>query len=278
VIGLGTVIVALAGMKAHSIQGTGKYVENLANIVQVRILPDDARRRFFADHGLPIPPIVADRSGAPAFIDQKLFMRDDELTEVPGIIDYRNWLRMNGPPTYLKFLLTNPGYLVRAFWRAPNLHRQDYMGDLEFSIADLFSRPFEGYGKTSYPDWLASLLLVPFGWFIALLYIVIATANYVVNTTRMHPASRIDTAAMAAAAALFIGFHSEAWDPWRHAIPFVVIIYIALVLRTFDAVGILYLYWRAQVEAGYAQSPLQELRVGGPRSGSLGSLGRSETA
>jgi len=254
VIILGIIVLALAGAKAHSIKTNYEgYVQNLANIVQIRILPDDSRRRFFADHGLPTPSIVTARSGAPAFVDNKLFMTDDELSEFPGIIEYRNWLRTDGAPAYLKFLLTHPGYLVRALWRTPNLIRPDYSGgDLEFSIADLFSRPYAGSGKTSYPDWLAHFLLAPFGWFISLVYVVAAMMSYVVSTIRMRPASRIDMAAIAATAALFISFHSESWDPWRHAIPFLLIIYISLVLRTSDAVGWLGSYFpRSQPRTAY---------------------------
>lgn len=243
VIIIGAMILALAGIKAYSIKMSGKYVENLANIVQIRILPDDGRRRFFADHGLPISSIVVARSGEHASVDNKLYETDDELAEFPGMIDYRNWLRADGAKINLKFLLTDPSYLVRSLWRTPNLLREDVGDDSRFSIADLFSRPYPGYGKTPYPEWLADFLLAPFGWFISLIYVVAAIANFVANTARMRPASRIDTAAIAASIALFISYHSDAWDPWRHAIPFLIVIYISLVLRTSDAVGCFYSYF-----------------------------------
>jgi hypothetical protein len=105
------------------------------------------------------------------------------------------------------------------------------MGDLSFSIADLFSLPFGGYGLTPWPNWLANFLLAPFGWFIPLMYILSASIHYVVSTVRMRPASRTDIAAISAAVALFMSFHSESWDPWRHTVPFILIIYIGLILR-----------------------------------------------
>ena len=102
-----------------------------------------------------------------------------------------------------------------------------------------FRVPIQGMEKHRTQNGLRTFFLAPFGWFISLIYVVAAIANFVANTARMRPASRIDTAAIAASIALFISYHSDAWDPWRHAIPFLIVIYISLVLRTSDAVGCL---------------------------------------
>jgi len=268
VVGIMALVLAV---RVVSVAGMDRTVENLANLVQLRMLPDDARRHFFVEHGLPLSPIVMARSGAPAFVDNKLFERDDELREFPGMISYRNWLRSEGAKTYFEFLVSHPGYLLRSIWHTPNMPRSDYIdkaADLKFSIIDLFSQPSLIYGGTlaPLPRWLADFLAAPFGWYITLMYLFGALTNYSLSLIRKRPASYVDAAAISAAAGLFIAFHSEAWDPWRHTVPFILVIDIALIIRASDAAAWLLARWKQSSRAsGLDRAPPQRQDAAGTK-------------
>jgi hypothetical protein len=178
------------------------------------------------------------RVGAFFFDDPILQKSDDELREnFAGLIEYRDWLRARGARTYVEFLATHPGYLLRSLWQTPTVSRgEPFAADLDYSVADLFSRPLPGfYGTAPWPKSMASFLLAPFGWIIVLIYILVAATNYIISLIRRHAASRVDMLAMSAMVGLFLSYHSDAWDVWRHTVPFVVTIYLALTLRAFDA-------------------------------------------
>jgi hypothetical protein len=83
-----------------------KYVEPLADLVQLRILPNPERTTFFVEHGLPVSPIVMQRSGQPAPYQNTLFLPDSEIP--PEFSAYRNWLIKDGFFIYFEFLLTHP--------------------------------------------------------------------------------------------------------------------------------------------------------------------------
>ena len=209
--------------------------QSLVNIIQFRILPDAEHRNFFVERGLPISSTVMERSGKPAWGDNDWYAPDSELSERPEFIAYRHWVVTKGAQTYLKFLLTHPGYLVRAFVDSPNV-AGEFGGDFDFSVTDLLSIPYSGYGTslTPYPQWLRGFLLVPFGWLIPSLYLILAAIHYVWQTATRQRASRLDIAAIAAGVAAFATYHADAWDPWRHTVPFIVLIYISLITRTAD--------------------------------------------
>jgi hypothetical protein len=243
VVVLAGTVLAVASIKIAPIQSTGKrdssfdVLQSLATLVQMRILPDESRRHFFVERGMPDSPIVLARTGKLFFEDPMLQKSDEELREsFPGLIEYREWMRTRGARTYVEFLVTHPGYLWRSLWRTPSVARDAYAADVDYSIADLFSRPlFPFYGVSPWPTPMTSFLLAPFGWLIPLLYLLAAATNYLVSTIRRRPASLVDILALSAAVALFLSYHSDAWDVWRHTVPFILTIYIALVVRAFQA-------------------------------------------
>jgi hypothetical protein len=245
VVALTGIILAVALIKIAPIQSSGKrgssfdVLQSLATLVQMRILPDESRRHFFVERGMPESPIVLARTGKLFFAEPMLEKSDEELREsFPGLIEYREWMRARGARTYVEFLVTHPGYLLRSLWQSPSVARDAYAADVDYSIADLFSRPlFPFYGVSPWPTPMTSFLLAPFGWLIPLLYLLAAATNYLVSTIRRRPASLVDMLALSAAVALFLSYHSDAWDVWRHTVPFILTIYIALVVRAFHAVA-----------------------------------------
>ena len=205
-----------------------------ANIIQFRILPDPEHRNFFVNRGLPISSEVMALSGKPSW-DSDFFRPDSELSGRLDYIAYRHWLLTNGIRTYLAFLLTHPGYVLGSIFYSPNM-AGGFDGDFHFSITDLLSIAYPGaHGElVPYPQWLRDFLLAPFGWLIPSLYLIVAAILYIWQTATRQRASRLDIAAIAAGGATFATYHADAWDLWRHTVPFILLIYVSLITRTAD--------------------------------------------
>jgi len=240
-IGMVLVLVAIGlGVAKASLVTSGgskNLSQLLANIIQFRILPDPERRQFFVEQGLPISSTVMERSGKAAWVNDDWYAPDNVLSDRPEFIAYRRWIETKGIRTYLTFLLAHPWYLLRSIVYNPTLSDEHYrvMQDVQFSITDLFSRPFTGGYQTfftPYPKWLRNFLLAPFGWFIPLLYLVVVVIRYTWQTTTQQRASSRDLAAIAAAGAVFVNYHVDAWGIWPHSVPFILLIYIALITGT----------------------------------------------
>ena len=235
VLGLVTLVAAIGLGAARSalIAQDNIYVQSLVDVIQLRILPDPKRRTFFAERGLPSSQMTMTLSGKPAPYENWLFMPDDE---VPAeFVEYRNWVVANGFKTYAAFLLRHPGYLVRSIAVSPNLGPKNFASDVYFSMLDLFSLPRDrGYWTelVPYPPAIRDFLLAPLGSITVVLYLCCAVLRYGSQTIRRQRVSSMETVAIAGAIAMFAGYHADALDPWRHSIPFLIIIYVSFLLRT----------------------------------------------
>ena len=233
--------IGLGGAKAWLVEsgGSKNLSQLLVNIVQLRILPHPESREFFVERGLPISSTVMERSGLPAWDDNDWYEPDSALSDRPAFIAYRHWIVTKGTQTYLTFLLSHPWYLLRSIFYSPNVPDVRYMRvqDIQFSITDLFSRPYIGYQTplAPYPRWLNNFLLAPFGWFIPMLYLTLVTMRYIWQTSTQRRTSSLDIAAIAAGGAIFVNYHVDAWGIWAHTVPFVLLIYIALIIGTAEA-------------------------------------------
>lgn len=210
---------------------SGKYLQTFVNIIQFRILPDPQMQLYFARRGLPLTPAVLNRAGKPAWIDNNLFLPDAHAD--PEIVAYRDWIAHEGLKTYAIFLLTHPVYVARSLVANPNLGEEGCGADYHFSLIDLFSVPMSGYrlDLTPYPPWLRNLLLAPLGWLIPLLYLAVLAVRYVRQTVRRTPAAAMEVVALASGASIFVSYHTDACDLWRHTVSFILLIYLSLIVR-----------------------------------------------
>jgi hypothetical protein len=224
------VLAAGLGYARASVLG-GKYLQTFVNIIQFRILPDPQMQLYFGRRGLPLTPQVLNRAGRTAWVDNSLFEPDSRAD--PEIVAYRDWIAREGIKRYAVFLLTHPGYVARSLVANPNLGDEGCGADYHFSLIDLFSVPMNGYrlDATPYPPWLRTLLLVPLGWFIPLLYLAVVAVRYVRQTLRRERASAMEVVALASGASIFVSYHTDACDLWRHAVPFIMLIYLSLIVR-----------------------------------------------
>lgn len=96
-------VVALGGLLAMSTTQIQEY--NTAQILVRRVLQDEARSRWFLDHGMPgngrallVPP-YENRFGDPA-------------VELQENARFGPWLRSDAAPAYLRYLATHPGFTL----------------------------------------------------------------------------------------------------------------------------------------------------------------------
>lgn len=227
------------------------YGQDMANVIQIRILPDPDRRAFFIARGMPIGPTVIARAGKPAYLD-KWFDSDTELKDYPDFVSYRAWILNQGMKTYAAFLASHPLYLIKSFWQTPNLHDAHYGGDIDLSIADLFSVPVSIYGTDliMLPNSVRRFLLAPFGWLLSFGFVALCAVRYVDLTWRRLPTPALEIAALAGFVSIIMSYHLESLDPWRHSLPFLIVIYVAMIVRGSDLLIAEAARWRLSSQPG----------------------------
>jgi hypothetical protein len=240
-VGLLLAVCAFGVERIALIGQSDKYIQPLANIVQLRVLTDPQRRAFFAAHGLPLSPAVLERSGHPAQYKNSLFLPDDDVST--DFLAYRKWLFKDGFKTYAAFLISNPGYLIHSVMTSPNVAHpgaspsadpEVFSRDFPFSFSDLFSVPRDsGYWMdlTPYPKPLNDFLLAPLGWPVSAIYLCYLGLTYVLQTIRKRRTSSLEVAALAAFAFMFQAYHADGLDLWRHCAPMLVAIYVSVLVR-----------------------------------------------
>ena len=134
---------------------------NTAQILVRRVLLHDARERWFLDHGMPdngrellVPP-YENRFGDPAV----------ELQEDPT---FGPWLRGEGQTTYLRYLLTHPGFTITTPFSDDGALRPFAVGTTGYGsshrvVPDLVETlfwPQEGDDQTVLAAFVAGILVV----------------------------------------------------------------------------------------------------------------------
>lgn len=204
----------------------GRYLPNLINVVQMRLLPDVEARSFLTDHGLAIGPVLASRAYKPAWDDQADYA-------APDMAAFGKWVNASGLKTYEAFLVAHPAralsYLlddrsnpklknlppVLSDIGIPallNLHFLDF-----YPLADI--TPTHGVFR-----WLASLPITCIGYIIAFLT---ACTSYVVNL-RSKRTDPVACFVISSLVGLIVSELADPWDIWRHGLPFILIAQLSI--------------------------------------------------
>ncbi len=108
---------SLVGIWAGSVRSAAdgrRWLVPFYNILSERILPYPERVRFFASSGMPVSDSVRALAG------RGPFGKEMDLGEGSGIAALREWTHSHGQPTYARFLLLHPAYLLMepltGFW------------------------------------------------------------------------------------------------------------------------------------------------------------------
>ncbi len=91
-----------------SIYALPRWALPLAEVITIRILPDQEYLDFFASNGMPINPALMAFSGRWANSDEYAIINSVELAK------FEKWLYLEGRDIYVKFLLTHPSYTIES--------------------------------------------------------------------------------------------------------------------------------------------------------------------
>lgn len=204
----------------------GRYLPNLVNVVQMRLLPDAEARSFLAEHGLTIGQVLASRAYKAAWDDQADY-------PAPDMAAFGNWVKASGLKTYEAFLVTHPArtfsYLIddRPNPRVKNL--PPILSDI--GIPALLNLHFSGF----YPiadiaptrgalPWITSLPITFIGYTIVFL---VACISYVMSL-RSRRTDPIACFVISSLAGLIVTELADPWDIWRHGLPFILIAQLSI--------------------------------------------------
>lgn len=195
----------LVGLGAADAARNDRWQWGRLNVLMLRILPDPEARRFFADAGMPAGPRALEL--AEEFADPPLRNRArkqllDELPELPA------WIERDGSRTYLKWVLTRPeSYTepVHAF--------DESLADR--STANWF-RAFLGGRRPLLEEtagrvyhWVLPLAVWPLIALLPLLELALFR--------RVGPPSLVVAAlVLGNHAQIFVTYHADSDEPWRH--------------------------------------------------------------
>ena len=99
-------LIVVAGLGMASALPSKRWLSPSLNVLTQRILPDEARRGYFVERGMPVSPALLRLSGRWPRDEDRALYRD------PGLEDFRRWWLARGRLVYAGLLLTHPAYLV----------------------------------------------------------------------------------------------------------------------------------------------------------------------
>lgn len=123
-------LLAVSALSVLSSSIGGRDAVPLAHVFSVRILPYPDRLDWFADQGMPQADLLRDRAANLDLTKQPPLVG---LSTTDKVLDpWWDWLRSEGRPTFARWLLTHPTYLVSEPLESPERTFNNAEGDLDF--------------------------------------------------------------------------------------------------------------------------------------------------
>ena len=210
------------GITWHSQRANYRYLTNLQNVIQMRMMPDAGARAYLADHGLTIGPLLATRAHKPAWEDQA-------NNGAPEMQAYGEWMRKHGLTAYEQFLLAHPTFLLASLLEdRPEITpgSTSLLDDMGLpSLLNLHS--WQGFypigssfGGSLHPSWANWISSIPITW--PGFLIMLAFASYwAVMGWRSGEADALACLGISTLPTLIVSNLADAWDVWRHGLPFI---------------------------------------------------------
>lgn len=105
---LGAWCLAIFVLSSSLVAAGERWVFPFYNVIQQRVLPDEAKTRTFVAKGMPVSERLMDYAGKIAGPRRRVFYADEQVA------DFREWASKHGRSAYSSFLLAHPGYVVGA--------------------------------------------------------------------------------------------------------------------------------------------------------------------
>jgi len=176
----------------------------LAEVITVRILPDQEYRDFFASNGMPVNPALMAFSGRWANSDEYAIVNSVELAK------FEKWLFTEGRDVYVKFLLTHPRYTIES-----------PLQNLDVLLAGDFFEEIPVPGYTPALPTIICEILYPRQYFQLYLWFSIFASGFIF-ATGIRQKKRVNWVVFVflflAIPHLYLVWHGDALDIARHAV------------------------------------------------------------
>lgn len=216
-------LVLLLAVAASTVSaGTGgRWLFPYLNVIAQRVLPDPERTEWFAEHGMPVSPALAERAGGWAHSDGAAFYTD------PRLETFRRWVIADGRSTLLGYLATHPGWTLAApFGDLPDAVWPDIAG----YVPEGWSVPLAPR-RPSLPLRTALAVMVLVGG------IGLAARVAVSPHLRASPVAVVAAIAIAIALPQIVAvWHADALQAVRHLVPSVVMLELGVLLLLVTAI------------------------------------------
>jgi hypothetical protein len=203
---VGALVLGAAALAASN-HGS-RHVFPMRNVLQVRVLPYPDRVQWFADHGMPqAGEFVGPGSRRPveeAGRAPVTYVPDEARGD--GMEEWFDWLESDARGTFVRWVLTHPGYVVTEPYEAPERSFNNAGGDRQFyALPDRRKVP------------LVDGLLAQRSWVVVVVGAV--AAGWTLGRRRYTPAfvAGAVTAALALPHAL-VAWHSDGMETARHLV------------------------------------------------------------
>jgi len=147
-------------MVRDPVAGQGSLRPSLANVIQIRMLPDQEAKEYFRKAGPPPDRVVLARAAIWMGRQQRC-MSDSRPAGRARLHSLPRLVLSDGLRTYLTYLAGHPYYLLRSLWHSPNRFAHAEMPDANIRTRPFFDpvparpsvrlRPF-GLGIWGYPS------------------------------------------------------------------------------------------------------------------------------
>lgn len=176
----------------------------LAEVITIRILPDQEYLDFFANEGMPVNPALMAFSGRWANSDEYAIVNSVELAK------FEKWLFTEGRNVYVKFLLTHPRYTIEA-----------PLKNMDVLLADDFVEGIPVLGYLPALPTIIDEILYPKQYFQLYLWVSIFAIGFIFATSlrqKLQVNWVVFVFLFLAIPHLYLVWHGDALDIARHAV------------------------------------------------------------
>ncbi len=199
-------LLAVAGVTEWGTLTSHRTNEDTADVFYVRIFPFPSRVAWFSQHGMPDGRLidkVASETPAPVGAAKVVGLDPRRASLRP----LERWLRTKGGSTYLRWLITHPGYMITEPLQRPERAFNFAQGDLNFyaAQADALQSP------------LTSLLWPPL-WELLGIAALALYMGWLAGSWRTDPWLMVAVLALIGLPAMLVAWNGDGQEVTRHTI------------------------------------------------------------
>lgn len=217
---------------SYSQRSSVRYLPNLINIMQMRLLGDAQAMDFLVRHQMPTGPVVAGRKYKAAWDDIPEWTSDDMRA-------FAEWLRHPGLAVYEEFLITHPSRTLSYLFddriglktAKPPLILEDIgiPSVLNLHVADGIYPHVADVSNRFKPSLFTKVTSLPITFTGYVLTLAAALASFCLAWWR-RSIDAIAGLVLATFAGLAASELADSWDIWRHGLPFILIAQLGLII------------------------------------------------